>query len=85
MSSRNDWSLRLARLEDADLMPAIERAAATIFKDQEGLDDLDPEDICATDDLRRFIRKGHSLVAHVGETMAGFLVSEPFGRELHVW
>ncbi len=85
MSGSQDWSLRLARLEDAESMPAVERAAATIFNEQEGLESLDPEDICATDDLRRFIRKGHSLVAHVGERMAGFLVNEPFGRELHVW
>ncbi len=66
-------------------MPAIERAAATLFKTQEGLETLDPEDITAVDDLKRFIRKGHSLVAHVGERMAGFLVNEPFGRELHIW
>ncbi len=85
MSGRNDWSLRLARPEDAEQMPAIERAAATIFREVDGLDDLDPEDICTEHDLRRFIRKGHSLVAHVGDTMAGFLVNEPFGRELHIW
>lgn len=85
MSAKQDWSLRLARQDDAEKMPAIERAAATIFKDVEGLENLDPEDICDIDDLRRFIRKGHSLVAHVGEAMVGFLVTEPSGRELHVW
>lgn len=85
MSARGDWSLRLAKLEDAQNMPAIERAAATLFKNVEGLEALDPEDICAIDDLKRFIRKGHSLVAHVGDAMAGFLVNEPFRRELHIW
>ncbi len=36
-------------------------------------------------DYARLIRKGHCLVAHVGEAMAGFLVAEPFRRELHIW
>jgi ribosomal protein S18 acetylase RimI-like enzyme len=35
--------------------------------------------------LQRYIRKGHCLVTHVGDVMAGFLVSEPFRRELHIW
>ena len=33
----------------------------------------------------RLIRKGHCLTAHVRDAPAGFLVSEPFSRELHVW
>jgi ribosomal protein S18 acetylase RimI-like enzyme len=33
----------------------------------------------------RLIRKGHCLTAHVAETPAGFLVNEPFSRELHIW
>ena len=33
----------------------------------------------------RLIRKGHCLTAHVGELMAGFVVNEPFSRELHIW
>ncbi|MEM7780893.1 MAG: GNAT family N-acetyltransferase [Pseudomonadota bacterium] len=80
-----DWSLRLARPADAELMPAIERAAAKTFGDVPGLDNLDPEDVTEVTDLLRFIRKGHSLVTHVGERMVGFLVSEPIARELHIW
>jgi N-acetylglutamate synthase-like GNAT family acetyltransferase len=33
----------------------------------------------------RLIRKGHSLVVHVGERLAGALLAEPFRRELHLW
>ncbi len=66
-------------------MPAIERAAATIFADVPGLDNLDPEDVTELSDLNRFIGKGHSLVAHVGKRMVGFLATEPLGRELHIW
>ncbi|MFM7347990.1 MAG: GNAT family N-acetyltransferase, partial [Erythrobacter sp.] len=36
-------------------------------------------------DHARLIRKGRSLVAHVGEALAGFLAAEPFSRELHIW
>lgn len=81
----SDWSLRLARPEDAEAMPAIERAAAELFIGGVGLDDFDPDDTWTPSDLRRMIGKGHCLVSHVGEDIAGFLVTEPFRRELHIW
>jgi GNAT superfamily N-acetyltransferase len=82
---KGQWSLRLARPADAEAMPAIERAAADLFAHEPGLERFDPDDTWEVRDLQRFIRKGHCLVAHVGEVMAGFLVSEPFSRELHIW
>ena len=63
-------------------MPAIERAAAVAFA---GEPSIDPSRTRSTDDYARLIRRGHSLVAHVGEAMAGFLVAQPFSRELHIW
>lgn len=80
--SRTDWSLRLARPHDAEVMPGIEQAAAVAFA---GEACTDPARSRNSDDYTRLIRKGHSLVAHVGEVMAGFLVAEPFRRELHIW
>lgn len=80
-----EWSLRLARASDAEAMPAIEREAASLFARDPGLEGFDPEDSWEVPDLQRLIAKGHCLVAHVGETMAGFLVTEPFRRELHIW
>jgi GNAT superfamily N-acetyltransferase len=77
-----DWSLRLARPEDAAAMPGIERAAAVAFA---GEPSVDPARTRSEPDYARLIRRGHSLVAHVGEAMAGFLVAQPFGRELHIW
>lgn len=76
------WSLRLARPDDAAAMPGIERAAAVAFA---GEPTIDPALTRSEADYARLIRKGHSLVAHVGEAMAGFLVAEPFRRELHIW
>ena len=87
--SAADWSLRLARLDDADHMPAIEAAAAQMFASVDGLGDLTRHQPIPVERLQRYIRKGHCLVAHtgedVGEAMAGFLVAEPFKRELHIW
>jgi GNAT superfamily N-acetyltransferase len=81
----SDWTLRLARPADAELMPAIELAAAQLFKDDPDLGQIDFEDTWEPDELRQMIGKGHCLVAHVGDEMAGFIVTEPFRRELHVW
>ncbi len=81
----SDWSLRLARADDAEAMPAIELAASVLFKDDPDLVGLDFDDHWQPDELRRLIRKGHCLVSHVGEEMVGFLVSQPFQRELHIW
>jgi len=83
--SRNDWTLRLARPHDAEAMPGIERAAATAFAAEPELAALDLTRTRSEADYARLIGKGHCLVAHVGEAMAGFLVAEPFRRELHIW
>lgn len=80
-----DWHLRLARPADAELMPAIEAAAARKFAEDPDLGDLDLEDNWKPPELLRLIRKGHCLVSHVGEEMVGFLACEPFRRELHIW
>ena len=68
-SAPRDWSLRLARETDAEAMAAL---AA-------------PFNARAADDYARLIRKGHCLVVHVDETLAGVLAAEPFRRELHIW
>ncbi len=83
--NRKSWSLRLARPEDAEKMPAIETAAAKLFKTVEGLSNLAKDDPIPVDRLQRYICKGHCLVSHIGDVMVGFIVTEPFGRELHIW
>jgi GNAT superfamily N-acetyltransferase len=84
MSARGkqDWSLRLARPADALSMPEVERAAAVAFA---GEISIDPNAVRTEADYARLIRRGHCLVAHVGDAMAGFLAAEPFNRELHIW
>lgn len=77
-----DWSLRLARPADAAAMPGVERAAAIAFAGEPA---IDPARTRSEADYARLIRKGHSLVAEVDDALAGFLVAEPFRRELHIW
>ena len=81
-----DWSIRLARAGDADALPAIERAAATMFERIEALRHIAAQQPIPAQRLRRYIARGHCLVA-VADTGApvGFIATEPFGRELHVW
>lgn len=66
-------------------MPQIEARAGKLFETVEGLADVAGNQTMPVERLQRYIRKGHCLVAHVGEAMAGWLVNEPFGRELHIW
>ncbi len=80
-----NWSLRLARPGDEEFMPAIESAASVKFADDPDLAGLDLDDPWEPPELLSMIRKGHSLVSHVGDEMVGFLVSQPFRRELHIW
>lgn len=79
---RGEWSLRLARPDDAAAMPGIERAAAVAFAGEPAVSITQTR---SEADFARLIRRGHCLVAHVGEVMAGFLVAQPFSREIHIW
>ena len=80
-----DWSLRLARMTDAQDMPSVEESAGALFATDDGLAGVAGAHTVPVDRLQRYIRKGHCLVSHVGDRLAGFLVNEPFRRELHVW
>ncbi|AOL22569.1 Acetyltransferase (GNAT) family protein [Erythrobacter litoralis] len=85
MGGQKDWSLRLARIEDAEAMPEIESRAGRMFEEVEGLSGIAGQHTVPLERLRRYIRKGHCLVAHEEGRIIGFIVTEPFGRELHVW
>ena len=81
----SDWSLRLARGSDAESFPSIEASASRLFDTVEGLGGIAGQHTIPVERLRRCIAKGHCLVALSGERLVGFLVNEPFSRELHLW
>jgi predicted N-acetyltransferase YhbS len=80
----SDFSIRLARPEDAEHLPAIERAAGKLFETVEGLAGLAGMHAIPADEQRRMIGKGHSLVAESEGRIVGFLSTEPYSRELHI-
>ncbi|WP_114521593.1 GNAT family N-acetyltransferase [Altererythrobacter sp. ZODW24] len=82
--SETDWSIRLAKLEDAEHLPDIELAAGKLFETIPDLAGIAGGQAIPPERHRKLIVKGHCLVAASGERIAGFLASEPFGRELHI-
>ena len=78
------WAIRLARPADADALPEIERAAGGMFATLDEFAWVAGQDPIPPQTHRRYIARGHSLVARHGDRLVGFLVSEPFGGELHV-
>lgn len=79
-----DFSIRLARAEDATELPAIELAASELFRTVAGLEGHAGNGAIPEDRQRTMIRKGHSLVAESGGRLVGFVTTQPHGRELHV-
>ena len=79
-----DFSIRLAREDDADALPDIERAAGKLFETVDGLAGVAGMHAIPADEQRRLIRKGHSLVATSEDRIVGFISTEPFRRELHI-
>ncbi|MDN3646456.1 GNAT family N-acetyltransferase [Pontixanthobacter aestiaquae] len=80
----NGWSLRLARPDDADALPAIELSAGTLFTSDPDLGDAAGQHAICPEQHRRLIGKGHCLVALSGDEIIGFLASEPHRRQLHI-
>lgn len=80
-----DWKLRLARRDDADFLPDIERSAGLLFEAGPGRFALGrAAELIDVREHRAYIARGRSLVAFVGERRVGFLLAEPAGRALHI-
>ncbi|UVM69458.1 GNAT family N-acetyltransferase [Pseudomonas sp. B21-009] len=78
-------TLRLARVEDAQLLPAVERSAARFFADQPGLEWIATGPVMSSDEHRQFIDQGHEWVlADADDVPQGFLCAQPAGRDLFI-
>ncbi len=80
----SDFSIRLARVEDAAHLPEIELAAGRLFLNIEGLSGVAGMHAIPAERQASLIRKGHSLVAEAEGRLIGFISTEPFRRELHI-
>jgi GNAT superfamily N-acetyltransferase len=78
------FSIRLARPEDAEALPGIEREATTAFADDPDSAAIDPARVIPADEHRRLIARGHCLIAEAQGDIVGFLAARPCGREVHI-
>jgi GNAT superfamily N-acetyltransferase len=78
-------TLRCARDDDADLLPAIERSAAQAFLACEGLQWIASEDVLSAAQHRAFIAAGHSwVVVDEQDRPQGFLCGQACGEDWHI-
>lgn len=82
--SRADWSLRLAKPDDADAFYHVEEDAAALLRDEPSLSGIPVPPSRSPDAYRELIKQGHCLLAHKGEAIIGIAASRPIGRELHL-
>lgn len=80
----SDWSLRLAKPPDALAMPDIEQAAGGLFEQSDWETGTAGTHAMPVASCERLIRKGHCLVATKKDKLVGFVLTEPFKRELHI-
>jgi ribosomal protein S18 acetylase RimI-like enzyme len=79
-----DWSLRLARPEDAGAFHRVEEDAAEVLRAAPELAGLAIPASRSEQDYLRLIRRGHCLSAVAQDEVIGFAAAAPAGRELHL-
>lgn len=79
------FEIRLTRLDDVALLPAVERSAAQAFLATPGLEWIAEDQVCSEQTHRVFVDVGTSWVA-VNETGAiiGFVIVELSRRTAHI-
>ncbi len=80
----SDWSLRLAREDDAEEFSEVERDAARLFTREPSLSDITMPAVRNADEYRAIIAQRQSLAAVSDNRVIGFAASRPAGRELHL-
>lgn len=81
-----EFSIRPACLQDAALLPVIEKSAAQLFKTAPGLEWLADGDTLSVSILICLISLGTVWVAQTeAGQVIGFICTEEFDDELHIW
>lgn len=78
-------TIRIARKQDADRLPALERSAGEAFRQVPGLAWIADGEDRSVEFYRAVVARGTSWIAEVGGEAVGFLAAETFASELHVW
>jgi len=81
-----EFSIRPAYLQDAALLPVIEKSAAQLFKTRPGLEWLADSDTLSESILLHLISLGTVWIAQTdARQVIGFICAEEFDDELHIW
>ena len=80
----SDWSLRLARAEDAESFYEVEDDAAELLRHEPSLAGIPVPPSTSAAEYRKLIGKGRCLSAAIGQEVIGFAAATPIGRELHL-
>ena len=79
-----DWSLRLARPEDADAFHRVEEDAAKLLVNEPSLEGIPVPPSRSADEYREMIRQRHCLTACAEDEVIGFAAVRRIGREVHL-
>jgi GNAT superfamily N-acetyltransferase len=78
--------IRLATIDDAHLLPGIERSSGELFRQCVGLEWIADDDVQSVAQHRSLIATGTALVAEQrGHGLVGFLNGEIVEGGLHIW
>ncbi len=80
----SDWSLRLARIEDAEQFSEVEEDAARLFLTEPSLEDISMPAPRSAEQYRAIIAQRQSLTATMEGDVVGFAAARPAARELHL-
>ena len=79
-----EWSLRLAKAEDAQDYAEVEADAARLFDTDPSLADMAMPPPRSAEQYRAIIAQRQSLTATCDSTVIGFVAARPAGRQLHL-
>ena len=82
-AGKTNWSLRLARAEDAEAFFEVEEDASELLKNEPSLAGIPVPPSRDAQTYRDMIKQRHCLVAHDDEQIIGIAAARPIGRELH--
>lgn len=80
----SDWSLRLARPEDAEGFHAVEEDAAQVLTNEPSLAGIPVPPSRSAQEYRAIIQQRHSLTAISADRVIGFAATRRHARELHL-
>lgn len=80
----NEFSIRLARADDADAFHRIEEDAATLLHKEPSLEGIPVPASQSAERYRGTIARGNCLAATIDGEVVGFAAAGRIGRELHL-